>query len=24
LDDWLATLRAQGSVTILKPGQEAP
>jgi hypothetical protein len=24
LDDWLATLRAQGSVTILKPGEEAP
>jgi peptidyl-prolyl cis-trans isomerase SurA len=24
LDDWLATLRAQGSVTVLKPGQEAP
>lgn len=24
LDDWLATLRAQGSVRILKPGEEAP
>ena len=24
LDDWLATLRAQGSVQILKPGEEAP
>jgi parvulin-like peptidyl-prolyl isomerase len=24
LDDWLATLRAQGSVKILKPGEEAP
>ena len=24
LDDWLAALRAQGSVRILKPGEEAP
>ena len=24
LDDWLASLRAQGSVRILKPGEEAP
>lgn len=24
LDDWLTTLRAQGSVRILKPGEEAP
>jgi len=24
LDDWLAALRAQGSVLILKPGEEAP
>jgi peptidyl-prolyl cis-trans isomerase SurA len=24
LDDWLTALRAQGSVTILKPGEEAP
>ena len=24
LDDWLAALRAQGSVSILKPGEEAP
>jgi len=24
LDDWLATLRAQGSLSILKPGEEAP
>jgi peptidyl-prolyl cis-trans isomerase SurA len=24
MDDWLATLRAQGSVRILKPGEEAP
>jgi hypothetical protein len=24
LDDWLATLRAQGSVRILKAGEEAP
>ena len=24
LDDWLATLRAQGSVRTLKPGEEAP
>lgn len=24
LDDWLSTLRAQGSVRILKPGEEAP
>jgi len=24
LDDWLASLRAQGSVNILKPGEEAP
>jgi peptidyl-prolyl cis-trans isomerase SurA len=24
LDDWLATLRAQGGVRILKPGEEAP
>ena len=24
LDDWLATLRAQGSVRILKPGEEVP
>ena len=24
LDDWLGALRAQGSVTILKPGEEAP
>lgn len=24
LDDWLASLRAQGSVRVLKPGEEAP
>jgi len=24
LDDWLTALRAQGGVTILKPGEEAP
>ena len=24
LDDWLAALRVQGSVRILKPGEEAP
>jgi peptidyl-prolyl cis-trans isomerase SurA len=24
LDDWLSALRAQGSVRILKPGEEAP
>jgi hypothetical protein len=24
LDDWLAALRAQGTVRILKPGEEAP
>jgi len=24
LDDWLTALRAQGSVRILKPGEEAP
>jgi hypothetical protein len=24
LDDWLTTLRAQGSVRVLKPGEEAP
>jgi hypothetical protein len=24
LDDWLTSLRAQGSVRILKPGEEAP
>ena len=24
LEDWLATLRAQGSVRLLKPGEEAP
>jgi len=24
LDDWLAALRAQGSVVVMKPGEEAP
>jgi hypothetical protein len=24
LDDWLTSLRAQGSVRVLKPGEEAP
>jgi hypothetical protein len=24
LDDWLASLRAQGSVRIVKPGEELP